>query len=139
MALLGRLILALVLALHSLPVAAGARCARMDSGTGLGVPEPLAPDESVCPCCASGAGDASGCSEEGAGPACRCGTAQPEQPKAPPTESRPEVAPFVAVMPPGPCAAHPDRALGRAPFDRVASAPLRPGNSIQSLLCVWMM
>ncbi len=138
MALLGRLILALVLALQSLPLAASQCCARADAGAGAGLPEAIVPDEPACPCCAQGTGNASSCSE-GSAPECRCGMVQPEQPKAPPSESRPEPPSFVAILPPAPRAVHPERVAARAPWAPAAGVPQRSGKSIQSLLCVWMM
>jgi hypothetical protein len=142
MALLTRLILALTLVVQSLPGIAVERCAEMTRATRIASAQSDMGDEVPCACCSGKASEKSApaCPKSDATTACKCGMPQPEQPKAPPSDSKTEQVQFaVAVLP---------AFLGFLfePVDQptphvswLGASPKRPGNSIQSVLCVWVV
>ncbi|MCC6661534.1 MAG: hypothetical protein IT437_11685 [Phycisphaerales bacterium] len=142
MAVVTRLILALMLAVQSLPGLAVERCAEMTLGMGMSAVDATATDNSARPCCSGGKGEPTGsaCTNSDAVTVCKCGTPRPEQPKAPPSDSRTDQVQLAAAILPG--------FLGFA-FEAVdqpapgvgwlGAPPKRSANSVQSVLCVWVV
>ena len=142
MAVVTRLILALLLVVQSLPGVSVERCAEMARGTGMSAVDTAATDTSACSCCAGRKGETSGsaCSNSDAVTACKCGMPQPEQPKAPPSDSRTEqVQLAVAILPAflGFVFEAVDRPVPSVGW--LGAPPKRPANSVQSVLCVWVV
>lgn len=142
MALVTRLILAIMLVVQSLPGIAVERCAEMTGGIRAGAVQDASADEAACPCCAGAARDKSGpaCANSDAVTACKCGMPQPEQPKAPPSDSRTEqVQLAVAILPAflGFVFEAVDRPVPSVGW--LGAPPKRPANSVQSVLCVWVV
>ena len=142
MAVVTRLILALMLVLQSLPGLTVERCAEMTPGTGMSAVDVTPTDNSACPCCSGRKGEPSGsaCSNSDAVTVCKCGMPQPEQPKAPPSDSRTEqVQLAVAILPAflGFVFEAVDRPAPSVGW--LGAPPKRPANSVQSVLCVWVV
>lgn len=138
MSLLIRLILACLFVVQTLPGFAVGSCAAASTG---GASERVAASDAiaVCPCCSAGDEKPATCTDGAATAACCCAGAQPEQPKAPASDTKTDrlqltalaiQAFFVARLP----EARPDSPRA----DQCSSAPKRPANPIQSVLCVWM-
>lgn len=142
MAVVTRIILALMLVVQSLPGVAVERCAEMSRGTRMSAVDAVATDSSACPCCSGRNGESSGsaCRNSDAVTACKCGMPQPEQPKAPPSDSKTEqVQLAVAILPvflgfDFEAVNRPALSLGW-----LGAPPKRPANSVQSVLCVWVV
>lgn len=142
MALVTRLILALMLVVQSLPGMAVERCAEMTSGAGSTVARTAMTDDEACPCCSGRAVEKSGseCTNRDAVTACKCGMPQPEQPKTPPSEPKVERVQFLAaVLPTILSFTLPEPVPAQVHWDRLGGAAKRPTNSIQSVLCVWVV
>lgn len=137
-----RIILAFMLVVQSLPGVSVERCAEMARGMGMSAVDAVATDTSACLCCAGRKGETSGsaCTNSDAVTACKCGMPQPEQPKAPPSDSRTEqVQLAVAVLPAflGFVFESADRPAPSVGW--LGAPPKRPANSVQSVLCVWVV
>ncbi|MCC6970618.1 MAG: hypothetical protein IT434_10400 [Phycisphaerales bacterium] len=148
MARLTRLILALSLVVQSLPGIGFARCAQMAIGADqvvrVGMISACGPaseiDQSSCPCCdESSTGSPAGL-EGGAADSCRCDVGRPEQPITPPAEPTLERTQLVAVVLPSLLSlARPAHVGAHSGLGRPDGSPKRAANSIQSVLCVWLM
>ena len=137
-----RIILAFMLVVQSLPGVSVERCAEMARGMGMSAVDAVATDTSACLCCAGRKGETSGsaCTNSDAVTACKCGMPQPEQPKAPPSDSRTEqVQLAVAVLPAflGFVFESADRPAPSVGW--LGAPPKRPANSVQSVWCVWVV
>jgi len=142
MALVTRLILALMLVVQSLPGFAVERCAEMKGGAETTLGQAAMADEAACPCCSGGAVEKSGtaCGNRDAVTLCKCGTPRPEQPKAPPSEPKVERTQLLAVVLPTVLSfALTEPVPAQFHWDRLGGAAKRPTNSIQSVLCVWVV
>lgn len=142
MALVTRLILALMFVVQSLPGVAVERCAEMTRGVGAPAVQAESADESSCPCCSGAARGKAGpaCTNSDAVTACRCGMPQPEQPKAPPSEPKTEQVQFaLAILPAFLGFMFEEIDQPTPPVGWLGAAPKRPANSIQSVLCVWVV
>lgn len=142
MAVVTRLILALMLVVQSLPGLAVERCAELARGTGMSAVDTTETENSACPCCSGrkGVPAGSGCSNSDAVTVCKCGMPQPEQPKAPPSDSRTEQVQLAVAMLPGFLGFVFEAVDQPAPSEGLLGAPpKRPANSVQSVLCVWVV
>lgn len=144
MALIARVILALILVLQSLPGIAGEPCSAT-AGRGMSLAErstgggvAAGTVEGVCPCCVAGVSERPACEMGDEVVACRCELTQPERTQSPPP-NQPNVRFQVtlAILP---------SMLGLAPANAAALrsdaacyliSPKRLANSIQSVLCMW--
>ncbi|MFO0833754.1 MAG: hypothetical protein U0638_02195 [Phycisphaerales bacterium] len=137
MAVVTRLILVLMLVVQSLPGIAVERCAEMSSRAKV-VSD--SQDDEACPCCTKSGSGKSECTNGDAVSVCRCGMPKPEEPKSPPAEPKIErVQLFAAVLPTILSFSLPEPVPAQVRWDRVGGAAKRPTNSIQSVLCVWMV
>ena len=131
------LILALALAIQSSPGLRVASCAMMGGEMGEACSASAGP-ALPCSCCMGGAEEAGmPAAEEDA---CCCGEPEQDEPRAPARESRNSPVESLWTAPPV--------IIGILPLGGEASrvgwvvrdpVPHRPANSIQSLLCVWMI
>jgi len=137
MAVVTRLILAFVLVVQSLPGIAVERCAEMGSrATAVTVSQ----DDEACPCCTKLGSGKSECSNGDGTSVCRCGMPKPEEPKTPPSEPKVERVQFLAaVLPTILSLTLPEPVPAQVHWDRLGGAAKRPTNSIQSVLCVWVV
>lgn len=130
-----RVILALMLVVQSLPGMAVERCEAMARCRGTAAAHQATAEDDDCPCCSP-----RGCSDRDAVIACRCGTPRPEQPKAPPSESKTRLVQFDAAIVAAVVGCSSDAAGEPALHrGRLGALPQRPANSIQSVLCVWVV
>lgn len=137
MAIISRIILVLSMLMQSLPGLTTLNCAEMMPGTAA----PTNAGGSRCSCCRAGDGAmTASCPTGDKFVACRCGMSQPAEPRTPP--SNPKTAQthqFVALLP------ILLTVLPSKPFvleQRWTSPPGPPkqsADSIQSLLCVWVV
>lgn len=131
--------IALVLVLQSLAGIGAPWCAAMSGGAlneGAAASRPLA-----CSCCSSDAGTASAtCAPREMARACCCGEPLPEQPQTPPGDSKNKVLEHLLACLPAAAwgvRIEPEPAVE---VSRLAEAAAHlPANSLQSLLCVWVM
>lgn len=137
MAVVARLILVLLLVMQSLPGVAVARCAQMTPGTE--VVETEAVIAAACQCCSVEAEDDASCVNSDTVTACKCGEPRPE-PKAPASDPNTERVQLVFAVLPAVLSFTVDRVdQPRRPVSRFGLMPKLPANSIQSVLCVWIM
>jgi len=134
-----RVILALILVMQSLPGLTVAQCAAM-GGAGSDGQLSKSVHPTACPCC-SGGDDSAGaaCPTGDRTSVCHCGEPRQDEPKTPPTDSKGQfhqllviLPALIGFLPPEPM---PTMAMGSA----ADPSPHRPTNSIQSLLCVWIV
>lgn len=136
-----RLILAFMLMVQSLPGVAGEWCAEMYGSSGTKSVQTVLSDEvPACECCVRGGMGTGACTNSDASFACRCGLPQPELPKGPPSDPKSERLQFVAVVLPALLTlTHPQPVRLPARWSLISVSPKRPANSIQSVLCVWVV
>lgn len=142
MALISRVILALLLVLQTLPGIAGDPCSAM---RGVALPEqPASSDmvvessEGVCPCCVASTSDRPACGTGDEVAACRCELTRPERTQSP-TPNQPGVRfqSTLAILPSMLDLKPLNTAVWRSDAPRGQFAPKRVANSIQSVLCMW--
>lgn len=135
MQIVTRLILALLFVVQSLPGLTAIQCVPTGGSVSVASTHPGA-----CPCC-SGGDDGSGasCPTGDRVSICHCGEPQQDEPKTPPTESKSQFHQLLVVLP---------ALIGFLPLEPMPTLamcstadplPHRPTNSIQSLLCVWIV
>lgn len=142
MVVVTRLILALMFVVQSLPGVGVERCAEMIRGVGAVAVQADSADESSCRCCWGDARGAAGpaCGKSDAVGGCVCGMPRPEQPKAPPSEPKSEQVRFaLAILPAFLGFMFEGVARAAPPVCWLGAAPKRRANSIQSVLCVWVV
>lgn len=138
MSLLIRLILACLFVVQTLPGFAVGSCAAASTG---GASERGAASDAVavCPCCSAADEKPATCADGSAAAACCCANAQPEQPKAPASDSKTDRLQLTAVAIQAFFASRlPESRPDSLRADHRSSTPKRPANPIQSVLCVWV-
>lgn len=134
-----RLILVFATVVQAIPGLTAGRCAGM--GGTMSMMQSGADEAAGCPCCAADAqSDASECPTAGAVLSCTCGQPQRSEPAAPVSDQRVEqIQALLVVLPTLAEIVASD--VAPTPMSRSFTdpSPHRPANSIQSLLCVWVM
>lgn len=140
MRILNRFILGLLVVVQSLPGLAAMPCAPMAGGD-FDVRLTASARPTVCLCCAGGdESTGAACSTGGSAAVCQCGEPRRDGPQAPPVDSKSQplhealatLTALIGCHPPEPM---PAMAKGAG----AEGLPHRPANSIQSLLCVWVV
>lgn len=142
MALVTRLILALALVVQSMPGLAVERCAEMTRVAGSGSGQPAMAAEDACPCCSGRSRDGSGttCTNSDGVSVCKCGMPRSEQPVTPPSDSKTGQVQFaVAILTTFPGVTFAEAGAPSLPARSLGAAPRRSANSVQSVLCVWIV
>lgn len=134
---MSRIILVVSLLLQSLPGLTTLNCAEMWPGTASGAMA----GGSKCSCCRVGGGTMKGaCPTGDKFVACRCGMSQPEEPRTPPPNPKTALThQFIALLPILLSVLPPKPFVLERQWTSRSGPPKQSANSIQSLLCVWVV
>lgn len=139
MHLLVRLILALTMAIQSLPGLAGSPCVPAIGVTSTSTSAASA-QSGICPCCAGADQANPACPVDSAASACQCGSAQPDSRPVPSSDTKANQLEHLLVLLPALAGTMlPAPKAEPATWSATQTAAHRPSNPVQSLLCVWVM